>query len=63
MSSRPVALAHSVKPTPRGVLRVVVLEVTDNAGEGFEMRVEPEQGLKLALRLAACVAKLMRVEQ
>jgi hypothetical protein len=41
----------------------VVVELVDEDGAGIELRISPHQALEAALRIAASVAKLMRIEQ
>jgi hypothetical protein len=43
--------------------RQVVVELVDLDAAGVELRLAPEQGLELALRLAAAVARLLRIER
>jgi hypothetical protein len=40
----------------------VVVELADHDGDGFILRIEPGPALELALRLAAVVARLRRIE-
>jgi hypothetical protein len=59
--SAPFAPA-SVQVRPDHVRREVVV-VLINGGEAVELRLSPEQGLELGLRLAANVARLLGVDR